>query len=223
MASRSPEAAANLLTTVSPIIDKALKSYAGGESNTATLRARAKTRALEAVRRYDPTRAKLETHLLSHLRGLRRAAERATSGVYVPESWRLDARKLDAARVDLMDELGREPSDVELADRLELPIDRIEKARGVPGVLAGSQAGGDVGGTGRPDQKAWETWLKIVHADLGDVDRVILERSFGMHGHPVAPAHEIARMLNLSPAAISLRKQRIQQHLDQFNAFMGVE
>jgi hypothetical protein len=68
MASRSPEAAANLLTTVSPIIDKALKSYAGGESNTATLRARAKTMALEAVRRYDPTRAKLETHLLSHLR-----------------------------------------------------------------------------------------------------------------------------------------------------------
>lgn len=223
ISSRSPEAASKLLTAVSPVIDKALKSYAGGESNTATLRARAKTMALEAVRRYDPNRAKLETHLLSHLRGLRRATERATSGVYVPESWRLDARKLDAGRVDLADELGREPSDVELADRLQLPIDRIAKARSVPGVLSGSQVGGDIGGTIKPDQKAWDTWLKIVHADLGDIDRVILERSFGMHGHPVVPAHEIAKMLNLSPAAVSLRKQRIQQHLDQFNRFMGVE
>lgn len=222
MASRSPESASTLLKTLSPVIDKALKSYAGGEAVTGTMRARAKTMALEAVRRYDPTKAKLETHLLSHLRGLRRVSERATSGVYVPEAHKLDARKLDAARVDLADELGREPSDHELAGRLQLPIERIVRARAVPGVMSSSQTGGEVAATpGKIDPKAWDTWLKIIHADLGDIDKVILERSFGMHGHPVTPANEIAKMLNLSGAAISLRKQRIQRELDTFDDFMG--
>ena len=219
---RSPESASTLLNTLSPVIDKALKSYAGGEAVTGTMRARAKTMALEAVRRYDPTKAKLETHLLSHLRGLRRVSERATSGVYIPEAHRLDARKLDATRVDLADELGREPSDHELADRMQLPVERIAKARAVPGVMSSSQTGGEVAAApGKVDPKAWDTWLKIVHADLGDIDKVILERSFGMHGHPVTPANDIAKMLNVSPAAISLRKQRIQRDLDEFDQFMG--
>lgn len=219
---RSPESASNLLNAVSPIIDKALKSYAGGEAVTGTMRARAKTMTLEAVRRYDPKQAKLETHLLSHLRGLRRVSERATSGVYIPESHRITAGKLNAVRTDLADELGREPSDHELAHKMQLPIERITKARAVPGVMSSSQSGGELSAApDKIDPKAWDTWLKIIHADLGDIDKVILERSFGMHGHPVTPANEIAKMLNVSPAAVSLRKQRIQRELDTFSDFMG--
>lgn len=218
---RTPEAATNLLTAVSPIIDKALKSYAGGESNTTTLRARAKTMALEAVRRYDPKQARLETHLLSHLRGLRRVTERSTSAVYVAEAHKLDRRKLDAVKVDMADELGREPSDAEMSDRLGIPIERVARARGVPKVLSSSQTGGEVGGVGKIDPKSWETWVRAIHADSGPIDQVILERSLGMHGHEPMPAHEIAKMLGLSPAAVSLRKQRLQRDLDEYQNFLG--
>lgn len=218
---KSPESASRILNAVSPVIDKALKSYAGGEGETPTMRARAKTLTLEAVRRYDPTKAKLSTHLLSHLRGLRRITERATSAVYIPEGTKIDARKLDATRADMADELGREPSDAELSARIGIPLDRIVRARTVPGVLSASQTGGEVGAVDKVDPRSWDAWVRAIHADSGPIDQVILEHSFGMFGKPALPANEIAARLNLSPAAISLRKQRLQADLDMYQTFLG--
>lgn len=217
---KTPRAAGALLTALDPVIDEALKSYAGTEAKSPTLKARAKQLTLDAVRRYDPARAKLRTHLLSHLRGLRRVTERATAGVYVPEQWRLDARSVDATRADLVDELGREPSDAELAARLRLPIERVRKARAVPGVLASSQAG-DAVAVHTPAEGAWKIWVDAVYHDLQPVDQVILEHSFGLNQRPVLPANAIARMVNLSPGAVSQRKANIQLMLDEFDAFMG--
>lgn len=221
MTNRSPETADAMLKALSPVIDESLRSYGGTEAATVTARARAKKMVLEAVDRYSPERAKLRTHLLSHLRGLRRVTERSTAGVYVPEQWRLDARHVDAATSDLSDALGRDPSDAEVADRLGLPLDRVRKARSVPGVLAGSQYEGPSAGTAPADEKAWNTWVESVYADLNPIDQVILEHSFGLHGRPALPANRIAAKVNLSAGAVSQRKSRIQMLLDGYDSFMG--
>jgi hypothetical protein len=217
---KSPENASALLTAVHPVLSEAVKSYAGGETGSATAMARAKSLALEAFDRYDPARAKLRTHLLSHLRGLRRQTARSAAGVYAPESWRIDRQRLDAALPEVRDALGREPSDAELADHLGVSLDRIQKARTVPGVLSGSQVQDHVSAP-RHDEAAWQTWLKIVYHDLGPVDQAILERSFGMHGHPVLSGSQIAKKVGLSPGAVSQRRARIQKVLDEYDAFMG--
>lgn len=215
-----PHTAGPLLTALSPVIDEGLRSYAGSEATSPTLRARAKTLTLEAVRRYSPDRAKLRTHLLSHLRGLRRVSEQATRGVYVPEQWKLDSQQIAGALPDLRDELGREPSDAELADRLSIPLTRIRRGRQVPGVLSAGQAPNAQLELKRPDERAWDVWVESVYHDLPPVDQVILEHSFGLHGRPVLPAGQIAKMVNLSPGSISQKKARIQQHLDEFETFL---
>lgn len=216
----TPETAAPLLTALHPVINEALRSYAGGESTTGTARARAKVMALDAVRRYDPNRAKLRTHILSFTRGLRRVVERSTAPVYVPEQWRLDARKVDMTYPDMRDELGREPSDAELADRVGISLDRLKRARQVPGVLAGSQAEGSGVELDAPDQKAWNLWLQGIYHDSDPIDQVILEHSFGMHGKPILPAKDIAAKLNRSGGAISLRKARLDKELELYKVFM---
>lgn len=215
----TPETAAPVLAAVRPVIDEALKSYAGTEAPTATARARAKVLTLQAVARYDPARAKLRTHLLSHLRGLRRTAERSTAGVYVPEQWRIDARKVDAAYADARDELGREPSDAELADRVGLPLVRVRRARAVPGVLSGSQAPDAAVDLTRPDERAWNRWVDGIYHDVDPVDQTIMDHSLGLHGRAVLPANRIAELVNLSPGAVSQRKARIQKQLDEFESF----
>lgn len=219
MKSPGPETSGPLLAALKPVIDESLRSYAGSESQTATARARAKVMALDAVTRYDPSRAKLRTHLLSHLRGLRRTVERSISGVYVPEQWKIDSRRVDAAVTDARDELGREPSDAEISDRAGLPIDRVRRARQVPGVLAGSQFEGGFE-FNHPGEKAWKSWVDGIYHDSDPKDQVILEYSLGLHGKPVLPANEIATMLGLSGGAISQRKARLQIELDGFETFM---
>lgn len=217
---RSPAAASKLLEAVKPVIGEALKSYAGTEAGSVTMAANAKRLALEAVRRYDPARAKLRTHLLSHLRGLRRQAARSAGAVYVPEVHRIDAQRVDAALPDLRDRLGRDPSDAELSAATGLDLKRIANARAVTGALTGSQVNDEVSST-RTDPAAWEQWLKIVYHDLDPVDQVILEHSFGLHNKPVLPANEIAARVGLSNGAVSQRKVKIQNMLDEYDTFMG--
>lgn len=216
----TPEHASHLLTSLSPVLDEALRSYGGTEADSVTAKAKAKLFALEAIGRYDPARAKLRTHLLSHLRGLRRSVERSTSGVYVPEQWRIDSRHVNAAYTDARDELGREPSDAEIGDRIGMPVARVRKARGVPGVLASSQFDSGIASE-RPDHKAWGQWVEGIYHDLNPIDQVILEHSFGLHGRPVLAAGQIAEKVNLSPGAISQRKSRIQNMLDEYDTFLG--
>jgi DNA-directed RNA polymerase specialized sigma subunit len=200
---------------------EALKSYAGGEAASPTVVAHAKRLTLEAVKRYDPSQAKLRTHLLSHLRGIRRHVARSTSPIYYPEAHRMDAVRLTAVTNDLVDKLGRDPSDAEIADASGMDLRRISSARGVTGALAGGQVGDVVSVGARRDPAAWDNWLKIVYHDLDPVDQLILEHSFGMHGKPVLPANEIAGRVGLSGGAVSQRKARIQNVLDEYDMFMG--
>lgn len=214
-----PETSGPLLTALKPVIDEALRSYGGSEAGTATARARAKVLALDAVNRYDPSRAKLRTHLLSHLRGLRRTVERSTAGVYVPEQWRIDSHRVDTAVRDARDELGREPSDGEIADRVSLPVGRVRRARAAPGVLAGSQFE-EAFQVNSPNEAAWQRWVDAIYHTADPKDQLILDHSLGLHGKPVLPANKIAEMVGLSGGAISQRKARLQKDLDQFDTFM---
>lgn len=220
-ANQTPQTADKLLGAAAPVIDEALKSYGGGEAQSPALRARAKVLTLEAARKFDPTRAKFRTHLLSHLRGLRRISGRMGTGVYLPEATRVHQFRVDAAHRDLSDELGREPADAEIAARVGLPLDQVRRARAAPaGVLAGSQWEGPLE-LSHPDEKAWQTWVDAVYHDVGPIDQVILDHSLGRHGRPVLSGEEIAHKVGLSPGAISQRKHRLQNMLDEFDTFLG--
>ena len=67
-------------------------------------------------------------------------------------------------------------------------------------------------------------WTEIVYQDLGPVDQKIMEMSLGMHGQKKLSNLEIAKKLNRSPGAITQRKMRIQELLNQesdFSPFIG--
>lgn len=219
--SPTPENADALLSAVRPVLSEAVRSYAGGEAGSPTTTARAKSLALEAFSRYDPDRAKLRTHLLSHLRGLRRQTARSASPVYVPEGWRANAVRMSAALPDLEDRLGREPSDAELADHMGIGLDQVRRARSVPGVLASGQMADAQPSGPVVDPEAWKTWTEAVYLDSTPVDQVILDHGFGLHGKPVLTGGQIAKKLNISPGAVSQRKAKLQQQLNEYHTFLG--
>jgi DNA-directed RNA polymerase specialized sigma subunit len=214
-----PQTASGLLKAVEPVIQAGLRTYGGSSADSPLLRSRAKIRALDAIKRYDPARAGLRTHLLTNLQSLNRDRAAEESIIAVPERMRLARTKLQQASDLLSDRIGREPSDMELQQHTGIPISHIEKIRKSGRVVAESQieTAADEDETFSPavvDRSSDKTWLRFVYGDLDPYDKVILERTAGLHGKEIRPKKEIAAMLGISPSAVSQRLERIQRLLD---------
>lgn len=214
-----------LLHAVDPVISKAIHSYGGGSTGSPVLKSRAKMLALEAMNTYDPMKSKLNTHLLSSMQRLHRISAQQQQIIKVPERVISDRKLLSEAEHELMDQLGRDPSDMEIADFTGFSLKRLGHIRQahVPvsegSVLAGQQGEEEDGfmpASVIPGHDPGEAaWQDFVYADLAPKDRVIMDYSLGLHGTPRSSAVEIARRLGLSPGAVSQRAAKIQAMLDE--------
>jgi hypothetical protein len=219
--SPTPELADRLVSAGRPLLNKAMRAYVGTESPAA--RAKAKSILLQAAARYDPKTAKPETYFLTHLQSLRRYGANLAAPVRVPDRVRLDAPRVDRHAEDLRLELGREPSDAEIADRSGLPVDRIAKARGVGAAFVGATVPeGLAYVTPGPVGAARSAWARYVYHDLkSPVAQLVMEHSMGLNGKPVLSTNEIARLAGVSPGAISQHKAKIDRMLAEYESFVG--
>jgi DNA-directed RNA polymerase specialized sigma subunit len=185
------------------------------------LHSKARLLAIDAFGRYDPGRAKLRTHLMSHLQGLRRASAQEQQIIGIPERVGLDLYKLRMGENELEDQLGRTPSDQELSEHLMLSRKRIRYIRNAqPGLSEGALMpegdSGESSGIGPAVAgRQSDTWHDFVYQDLDPIDQVIMEHTTGLHNRPVLSKQQIAAKLKLSPGAISQRAAKIQEKLDK--------
>lgn len=206
----TPEASSNMLKTLDPVITAAARTHVGDVNPI--IKGRARSMTLDALQTYDPKRGKLSSHLFSHLTGLKRYAARSSMPVSVPERLMLANRALNTSNQQLSDELGREPTEDELADHSGIPVPRIRQARtAAAGTNEGTVANS---GSGEFDPAVVSTapnrWADLIRGDLEPVDQKILEYSrAGM------PNQRIAAKLRLSPGRVSQRKAGIQALLDK--------
>jgi DNA-directed RNA polymerase specialized sigma subunit len=224
----SPANNAAMLKAIDPIIRKGVQANVGRLDNPLMI-SRARQLALQGLSTYDRKQARLQTHMLNHLQGLRRADRQASNVLRAPERVVLDQRQLQLYQQELADELGRDPSDMELADRSGFSTKRIGKVRGWhPGISEGQTENADSNllsamGVG-PSKEAQEMWIQLVYDELPPLDQKILEYQLGLNGQRPLSNQEIARKLGRSPGAISQRKKKLQALLDQeqdLSPFLG--
>ena len=219
-AAPSPGTNSALLSAVRPVIDSAITSYGGASIGSPTFRSRARLAALNAFGTYDPTKGTLRTHLLSQMQGLRRQAAQEQNIISIPEAVALNRKHLDEAENNLRDELGREPSDAELADRTGLSFARIGQLRQFNQPLAEgmTQVEDDEGDIFEPASQSLKqedrAWENFVYADLGNVDRAVMDHLLGRNGRARLSVSQIAHRLGVTPGAVSQRAAKIQQLLD---------
>lgn len=221
-ASPGPEANANMLKVMDPAIRNAARSQIGDPSPL--MLGKAKTIALQSLNSYDPAKGKLTSHLYNHMQGLKRYAGQMTAGVRIPERQVLDRRSMDASVSELTAELGREPTDDELADRTGFSHKRLQQVRRLQSPMTSgffSQMGDDASSYDPAVKSpASQAWLNAVYGDLDPLAKKVFEYSLGHNGQPVLQNQEIAKKLNRSPGWVSQQKQRIQQILDsELNPF----
>ena len=215
---QTPETNLSFLNTISPIVQKGVQMY-GGDSPLAASRGR--LLALDAAKSYDPKRSRLQSHILNHMQGLRRITQQQSRVISVPERVLMENQKLQNQHQELADELGRDPTDAELSDKMGISMSRLAKIRSYrPGMTSGQVEAvdpltGGVAGRLPGHQAAQNLWTEIVYQDLNPLDQKIMELSLGMRGNKKLSNAEIASKLGRSPGAITQRKTRIQKLLDQ--------
>lgn len=222
----SPESAGALLRALRPTIDTGLAIHAGGDRSSTAV-GHARRIALNALGSYDPSRAKLSTHVISNMQSMRRYERQRQQVLRVPEQVSLARHQLLRASADLEDIYGREPTDEELSDHTGVSSRRLQKIRAA--VLPASE-GMFADNSGSDEESAYDpatyqpgggtkqlqrAMHQTVYADLNPVNQKIFEWTLGWNGHPKLENREIAKRLNLSPGAISQRKSTIQQLLTE--------
>jgi hypothetical protein len=205
-----------MLKTVQPVIDSAVKTYATAAPGP-LLTSRARRIVLDSLPTYDPSRAGLRTHLTSRLQGLRRIHANQSHVIHIPEMIKIDSSRLAEGENFLKDDLGRDPTDLELADHTGFSLKRIGRLRkadfGVPEGLLGKDKE-----TGEPASPAVQgdndAWVDFIYRSSAPTDQAILEHTLGLNGRRPLSGQEIAKKMGITPAAVSQRKAKLQTLID---------
>lgn len=226
-ANPTPQTRAALSAAVLPLIKQTL-SASGADTENPVLLAKGRMMAVQSLKRYDPSKAKLGNFLYSQLLGLNRVLGKTNNIIQIPEAIVLDKKNLERAEKDLEDSLGRMPSTTELSDYTGLSEKRIAKLRQAALPMAMSQLKTDEGAPMSPsthilgDTSKQNAWQEYVYDSLDDRKRAIMERLYGMHGFKQKSPAQIAKELKISTAAISQQRKKIDEALNselQFNLF----
>lgn len=219
----TPANLGTLLTAAEPSIQSGLKSYGGGNPS---LKTKAKLLAIDAFKSYDPNKGtKLSTHLMTGMQPLIRHQREASSVTRVPERVAIDLYRLHNEHNRFRDEMSRDPSDTEIADRTGMSLKRIRHVRTFSGqdraesALQDEDGGMMMPGVAKADPH--KIWLEYVHHDLGPIDQKIMEWKTGHNGSQILENQEIAKRLNLTPGAVSQRSSKIAAKVAEMEAIDG--
>ena len=212
----TPDNMGPLLNSVEPAIRAAVRSYG---HDSPTIHSRARIMAAQAMVRYDPSRAKLNTFLMNELRGLTRFSMAERQPIGIPERIMYDARRLRNANEDFLRAQRREPTTDELADLTGL------SARRVAHVLKTTRGTLSEGVTFSPEGEPRDLQMvrpsedelarEIVYYDLDATDKLIFDYRFGAHGRERIGVAELATKMKISPSAISQRAAKISRMINE--------
>ena len=224
IADKTPQNLRAVVEEHKSFINGAVRNMVGQVSPV--IQTRAHLLAAEAVRKYDPTRkVPLKNWIAQGLMPIHRAARKSAEIIRVPEALKRESMWLSKSRAELAEKLMREPSPEELADHSGVPVAKQKRIAAGPlwvksegSAQAALDAGGDDADTSGLAVRGKDSLGEIqdyVYHDLDDIDKVVFRYRVGYGGAEKLPNMEIARRLNLSPAAVTHRANRLQRTLEE--------
>lgn len=215
----TPDNLFSVVNHLKPTIQSALSSYGSNDPN---IKSKARVIAANAIKSYDPSHgASLATWVSQQLRQIVRDIRKSNNTISIPENAQLDAYQIYRAQVDLEDELGREPTVEELADKANMSIKKIEQVRKkVRPVASESSFEADDGSSGIVNSNTDYTQdaMDYIYNDSDLKDKQLLEHLLGYGGSEVWDNNTIMEKLELTPVQLSRRKMRLGKRIQQITS-----
>lgn len=204
-----------LLDQLNPVIQRAVNQWTGSLARPA-LELEAKTLAKEAIESYRPTGgASLATHVTNRLKKLSRLSYQHQNLARIPEYQQLKFNTYATAQAQLQDDLGRDPTSVELADQLGWSEPAVAKFR-----QNLRQEFIESGETPpifdeRPEDSGM---IDYIYYDLAPIQQKIFEFTTGYQGAPTLSNPEIMRKLKLTQGQLSYQKRLMTNRIENIMA-----
>lgn len=214
---KTPANMSNVIEALAPTINSEITHYAGPKS---LLRSKAKVLAIQAVKNFDPmSGAKLNSWVVTNLQPLARYSVKQRD-IHISEGAARTAAKINAESIKLRDELGRDPTDEELADELGISASKIQSIRSKAVATVNSSIYDEVEDSDDASSTPGVTHTdptifaqEAVYRDLSPEDKYIFDAATGSHGVPQAKAIEVATKLGITPAAVSQKAKAISSQI----------
>lgn len=163
--------------------------------------------AHKAAVSFDPKKdVKFSTHLTNQLKKLSRISTMYGSSVRLPENKQFKLQRINQAEAQLRDDLGREPSALEVSEFTKIPLAQVNQIK--------QHKVGEVNISNLQYTPVFvnntnDDWIHFVYHDLTDIDKVIFEHKTGFGGKKVMGNDALAKLLKLSPATVANRAKII--------------
>lgn len=214
-AARTPAGLGRILTGLDPIITQEVHRISGPKP---LLRSRARVLTAKAIQAYDPTRGvPIGAYVRQQLQPLTRYSANMRP-LRVSEALVQRAAELNSRRMELANQLDRDPTDDELADHVGISVPRIRQLRSqVPVTVNESRIVNEEGENFLPaqqDNSELDTAVEAVYGGLDQRQRQIYDWRVGANG-PALSNKEIAQRLGITPSAASQTADMIAKRIQE--------
>jgi RNA polymerase primary sigma factor len=190
-----------LVKSVDPFLQSYVNKFSTSPLPRAAMESQARILAIKAIETYNPNRgAALNTHMGHELRHLNRYVLEYQNIGRIPENRGMAISKFKNIRAHLIDELGREPTVLELADRLQWSVSEVERMqqelRQDLTVAQGKEEA--FFDTNFNETDVTQDIVQFVYYQSSPIEQKILEYWFGLGGVPRISLEEMPMKLGMS-------------------------
>ncbi len=194
-----------LLKSMDPYLQSHVNKFSTSPLPRQAIESQARILAVKGFQTYDPNKgAALNTHLGHELKHLTRYVLEYQNVGKIPENRGIAISKFQNIKSNLKEELMREPTVLELADRLQWSAAEVERMqtelRQDLNVVQGKEEAFFDTGFNVTDMR--HEVVQFVYYSVDPEQQKILEYWFGLGGNPKLTVDEMAVRLNKSPAQI---------------------
>ena len=214
-----PEKLQPLLQSINPMLQQSVNKFAPANVYRPALEAKANTVVIQSLRKYDPTKAQLNTHLTLNLKSLQRWTMQHQNFSRAPEGRTKLIGPYNAAYQELNDLYGREPTVQELADRMKLSAKAVSKLQGeIRADLIASNSEDPF----LDEPTVHREVLELLHTALSPEELQVWELWYGYGGKPrVKKGGDIAKKLGWSDSKVSQVKKKIMEKYKTYTEALG--
>ena len=215
---KKPDDLKPLLTSLKPLINKEASKWSRSHDvPAAAIKGEFLRHAVDALVNYDPSLAKMNTHLKHRMRKAQRFVTTYQNPARIPERRTYRITEFTTARDELDEEFGRPPSSQELADHMGWSI--AEASRMQSEIIRADPMSKSVGDSITNTTTANAEAVRLMYYDLPEgPERVAYEYTFGLNGKPTMRPGEVAKKLKMSPSKVSRLRKKYGKMLVEYGA-----
>lgn len=212
-----------LLSSLSPLINSQVNKYVNSGLPKLSIELEGFKLAGHALDTYDPSKSQLNTHVTNNLKKLSRFVTDYQNIGHIPEPRALIIGQYNAVKSNLSDELGREPTSIEISDTMNVSINEVERLQTeLRKDLFMSNIAEDEDDVAfyefvNPTEQSsgYKEALEFVYFDSSPQEQRIIEAYTGIYGKPKKKTKDLLKELNITDSQLNVLRKKISKEIKE--------